>query len=227
MRDFSNKQGLFIDSVSVGVNLLDTFLGFLMDLFAHCDGEVSDLMRNKATNLFSPSFRSAMKGKVGEGSSSAGLLGGETAVRTCLIDTTKEDELLSKTMQKSKNKRRSQSRSRRRSRSRSRTRSRSPRRGRNSSSGSGSGKQAGKSRPKAKGGNNNSSNNNNNNKDDKEKKEDSAKNSNKCKDPAFSSPLSFMEAWDSSFFTTPALLLLTTLLLVQSHLWIICLKAVG
>ena len=66
MRDLSNKLGLFMDSVSVGVNRLDSFLGFHMDLFAHCDGEVSDLMRNKATNLFSPSFRSVMKGKVGE-----------------------------------------------------------------------------------------------------------------------------------------------------------------
>ena len=73
-----------------------------MDLFAHCDGEVSDLMRDKAANLFSPSFRSAVKGsgKAGEGSSSARLLGGETAVRSHLIDATKEDEPLTKTMQK-------------------------------------------------------------------------------------------------------------------------------
>ena len=39
MRDLSNKLGLFMDSVSVGVNQLDSFLGFHMDLFAHCDGE--------------------------------------------------------------------------------------------------------------------------------------------------------------------------------------------
>ena len=72
-----------------------------MDLFAHCDGEVSDLMRDKAANLFSPSYRAAAKGsgKTAEGSSS-GLLGGESAVRSRLTDTTKEDELLSKTMQK-------------------------------------------------------------------------------------------------------------------------------
>ena len=68
MRDLSNKLGLFMDSVSVGVNWLDTILGFHMDLFTHCDGEVSDLMWDKVTILFSPSFRSAIKcsGKAGE-----------------------------------------------------------------------------------------------------------------------------------------------------------------
>ena len=103
MRDLSNKLGLFMDTVSGGVNRQDSFLGFHMDLFAHCDKEVSDLMRDKAANLFSPSFRSAVKGsgKAGEGcSSSAGLLGREWAVRSRLSDATKEDELLTKTMQK-------------------------------------------------------------------------------------------------------------------------------
>ena len=100
MRDLSNKLGLFMDSVSVGVNRLDSFLGFHMDLFAHCDGEVSDLMRDKAANLFNPSFRSTVKGSGKAGEGSAGLLGGEAAVRSHLTDATKEDELLTKTMQK-------------------------------------------------------------------------------------------------------------------------------
>ena len=103
MRDLSNKLGLFMDTVSGGVNRLDSFLGFHMDLFAHCDGEVAELMRDKAANLFSPSYRSAVKGsgKVGESCSApAGLLGGETAVRSRLTDATKEDELLAKTMHK-------------------------------------------------------------------------------------------------------------------------------
>ena len=45
------------------------------------------------------SFRSAVKGsgKAGEGSSSAGLLGGET--RSRLTDVIKEDELLTRSMQ--------------------------------------------------------------------------------------------------------------------------------
>ena len=45
------------------------------------------------------SFRSAVKGsrKAGEGSSSAGLLGGET--RSHLTDATKEGELLARSMQ--------------------------------------------------------------------------------------------------------------------------------
>ena len=96
MRDLSNKLGLFIDSVSVGVNRLDSFLGFHMDLFAHCDGEVSDLMRNEATNLFSPSFRSAVKGKVGEGSSSAGGLVSLTPPRrmNCCLFSSSLRELL-------------------------------------------------------------------------------------------------------------------------------------
>ena len=101
MRDLSNKLGLFMDTVSGGVNRLDSFLGFHMDLFAHCDGEVAELMRDKAANLFSPTYRSAVKGvgKAGE-NGSAGLLGGESVVRSRLSDATKEDELLAKTMNK-------------------------------------------------------------------------------------------------------------------------------
>ena len=44
-----------------------------MDLFAHCDGEVSDLMRDKAANLFSTLYRAAAKGSSGStGEVSAG-----------------------------------------------------------------------------------------------------------------------------------------------------------
>ena len=103
MRDLSNKLGLFMDTVSGGVNRLDSFLVFHMDLFAHCDGEVAELMRDKAANLFSPTYRSAVKGvgKAGEISSApAGLLGGESVVRSRLAEATKEDELLAKTMHK-------------------------------------------------------------------------------------------------------------------------------
>ena len=103
MRDLSNKLGLFMDTVSSGVNRLDSFLGFHMDLFAHCDGEVSELMREKAANLFSPTYRSAIKSstKAGDTCSTSGLLGGEAAVRSRLADATKEDELLAKTIHKS------------------------------------------------------------------------------------------------------------------------------
>lgn len=62
MRDLSNKLGLFMDTISSRVNCLDSFLGFNMDLFTHCDGEVSNLMKDKAANLFSPLYRSAAKG---------------------------------------------------------------------------------------------------------------------------------------------------------------------
>ena len=41
MRDLSNKLGLFMVSVSVGVYQFDGFLGFHMDLLALCDGEIS------------------------------------------------------------------------------------------------------------------------------------------------------------------------------------------
>ena len=103
MRDLSNKLGLFMDTVSGGVNRLDSFLGFHNDLFAHCDGELAELMRDKAANLFSPPYRSAVKGagKAGESCTTpAGLLGGESVVRSSLTDATKEDELLAKTMYK-------------------------------------------------------------------------------------------------------------------------------
>ena len=74
-----------------------------MDLFAHCDSEVSELMREKAAALFNPSYRAAARGSgkaaAGDGEPS-GLLGGESAVRSRLAEATKEDELLSKTMQK-------------------------------------------------------------------------------------------------------------------------------
>ena len=53
MRDLSNKLGLFMVSVSVGVYQFDGFLGFHMDLLALCDGEISVLRRDKAANLFS------------------------------------------------------------------------------------------------------------------------------------------------------------------------------
>ena len=59
LRALSLKFGNFMDQISTGVNCLDSFLGFHMDLFAHCDGEVSELMREKAATLFSPSYRAA------------------------------------------------------------------------------------------------------------------------------------------------------------------------
>ena len=107
----------------------------------------------------------------------------------------------------------------RRSRSRSHVRLRSPRRDRNAG-GLSSGKGSNKSRkPRGGGGknSNNSSHDNSSRKDDGNK-DDSAKDSNKSKDPSFSSPSSLTEAWDSSFFTTPTLLLLTSLGFVIS--WI-------
>ena len=100
MRDLSNKLGLFMDTVSGGVNRLDSFLGFHLDLFGHCDGEVTDLMRDKAATLFSPTYRSAVKGSRKTGERSDGLLGGESAVRSILTEATKEDELLAKTLHK-------------------------------------------------------------------------------------------------------------------------------
>ena len=72
-----------MDQISTGVNRLDSFLGFHLDLFAHCDGEVSELMQEKAAALFNPSYRAAARGsgKPAEGEPS-GLLGGETAMRS-------------------------------------------------------------------------------------------------------------------------------------------------
>ena len=205
-----------MDKISAGVNCLDSFLGFNFDLFAHCDGEVSELMQEKAAALFNPSFRAAARGsgKPSVDGKPSGLLGGETAVRSRLVEATKEDEILTKTMNKSFKKRsgnrggggakrsrkdRSRSRSRRRSYSRSRRdRSRLPRGGRHD--GSSSGKQSGRGRgPKSSRGRKNSggSNNNNNSKRDNnkdEKKDGSSKDAGKSKDPFFSSPSSFMEA---------------------------------
>merc|ERR1711867_176144 len=238
-RDLASKFGGFMDQISTGVNRLDSFLGFHLDLFVHCDGEVTELMREKATVLFNPSFRAAARGSgkptAGEGESS-GLLGCEAAVRSRLLEATKEDKLLNKTMirpQKKKphshgggggakksRKDRSRSQSRRRSYSRSRQdRSRSPRGGRQDT-GSGSGRQSGRgrgSRPRGSKGNN-GNNNNSNQKNDSEKMDGSSKDAGKSKDPTFSSPSSFMEAWDSSFFTAPAILLLTSLGFIVSYI---------
>ena len=173
-----------MDQISIGVNRLDSFLGFHLDLFSHCDGEVVDLMRDKASSLFNPSFRAAVKGSGGPSvDNPSGLLGGEAAVRSRLSEATKEDDLLKKTMQKPYKKSgyrggrsgghqksrgdrpsrrgRSRSRSRRRSRSRSRNRSRSPRRDKDFR------KNGGKGRKGNKGGNNN--------KKKDEKKDDSNK----------------------------------------------------
>ena len=60
-------------------------------------------MQEKAAALFNPSYRAAARGSgkptAGDGEP-LGLLGGETAVRPQLVEATKEDELLSKTMKK-------------------------------------------------------------------------------------------------------------------------------
>ena len=103
MRDHSNKLGLFMDTVVGSVNRLDSFMGFHMDLYAHCDGELADMMRDKAATLFNPSYRSAVKSGVkgsGVGGDVSGLLGGESAVRSRLSEATKEDDLLAKTINK-------------------------------------------------------------------------------------------------------------------------------
>ena len=43
-RALSLKFGNFMDQIFTGVNRLNSFLGFHLDLFAHCNGEVSELM---------------------------------------------------------------------------------------------------------------------------------------------------------------------------------------
>ena len=82
------------------------------------------------------------------------------------------------------------------------------------------GRQSGRGRgSRSRGGKNSGgSNNNNSQKDKDEKKDGSSKDAGKSKDPIFSSPSSFMEAWDSSFFTAPAILLLTSLGFVVSYI---------
>ena len=76
-----------------------TFIKHFIVLFS--DGELSDLMRNKAANLFSPNFRSAVKGRGQDDKlTPVGLFGGENAIRSRLSDATKEDELLAKTLNK-------------------------------------------------------------------------------------------------------------------------------
>ena len=99
----SLKFGNFMGQIATGVNRLDSLLGFHFDLLAHCDREVWELMREKAAALFNPSYRAAAKGSgkpaAGEGVPS-GLLGEETEVRSRLVEATKEDELLAKTMNK-------------------------------------------------------------------------------------------------------------------------------
>merc|ERR1712215_245732 len=94
LRAVSNKFGCFMDTVVGGVNRLDSFLGFHMDLFAHCDGELSGLMQDKAATLFSPTYRSAVKGSRTEQDPPLGFFGGEKAVRSKLSEASKEDDLL-------------------------------------------------------------------------------------------------------------------------------------
>ena len=119
-----------MDTVVGGVNRLDSFLGFHMDLFAHCDGELSGLMQDKAATLFSPTYRSAVKGSRAEQDPPLGLFGGEKAVRSKLSEASKEDDLLTKTINRPNKSRRNyknkQTKSRQSSR-RYRSRSRSKR----------------------------------------------------------------------------------------------------
>ena len=58
-RALALKFGNFMDQISTGVNRLDSFLGFHLDLFAHCDGEVSERMRERP--LFSSTLRSGLQ----------------------------------------------------------------------------------------------------------------------------------------------------------------------
>ena len=104
-RELSVKIGGFMDTVSSAVNRLDSFLGFHLDMHAHVDGEMRDMMRDKASNLFLPSYRGAVKGSYlsrgeREKLDPAGLLGGEDQIRSRLSEATKEDELLKKTLAK-------------------------------------------------------------------------------------------------------------------------------
>ena len=192
-----------------------------MDLFAHCDGELAGLMQDKAANLFSPAYRSAVKGSRNEQDPPLGLFGGEKAVRSKLSDASKEDDLLAKTINKSsrsrknfkgkQNKsRRSSRRSRSRSRSRrSRSRSRgSPHRTRSKKQKAGSGK-TGKGGRQSGSGKDNAG--------DRSKDGDKAEASHRSrkkkssKDFYYSSPLSFDEAWNNNFFSATALLMITSL----------------
>ena len=84
MRNVSNKFGCFMDTVVGGINRLDSFLGFHMDLFAHCDGELSGLMQDKAATLFSPAYRSAVKGVRTEQEPFSGFFWGR---ESCSIET--------------------------------------------------------------------------------------------------------------------------------------------
>ena len=221
MRSVSNKFGSFMDTVVGGVNRLDSFLGFHMDLFAHCDGELAGLMQDKAANLFSPAYRSAVKGSRNEQDPPLGLFGGEKAVRSKLSDASKEDDLLAKTINKSnrprksfkgkQNKsRRSSRRSRSRSRSRrSRSRSRgSPHRTRSKKQKAGSGK-TGKGGRQSGSGKDNAGDRSKDG--DKAEASYRSKKKKSSKDFYYSSPLSFDEAWNNNFFSATALLMITSL----------------
>ena len=100
-RDQAQKLGSFMDSVAGTATRLDSFLGFHLDLHAHCDGEMRDMMKDKASHLFSPPFRNAVLGRGLSRSEkdkmqSEGILDGESQIRSRLAEATKEDELLKK-----------------------------------------------------------------------------------------------------------------------------------
>ena len=226
LRAVSNKFGCFMDTVVGGVNRLDSFLGFHMDLFAHCDGELSGLMQDKAATLFSPAYRSAVKGNRTEQDPPLGLFGGEKAVRSKLSEASKEDDLLNKTINKPnrsrknyKGKQTKPRRSNRRDRSRSRSRrSRSrgsPHRARSRKEKDGSGK-GGKSGRQSGSGKDNAGDRSK----DGDKADASSRNKKKksSKEFCYFSPSSFDEAWNTNFFSATALLMLTSLGFILSSI---------
>ena len=219
MRNVSTKFGSFMDTVVGGVNRLDSFLGFHMDLFAHCDGELSGLMQDKAATLFSPAYRAAVKGGRTEQDPSLGLFGGEKAVRSKLSEASKEDDLLKKTINRPnrsrKNYKRKQTRSRqsgRKSRSRSRSR-RSRSRSRGSPHKTRSRKQKDGSGKAGKSGRQSGKDNAGDGSKDGDKADASSRNKKKksSKDFYYFSPSSFDEAWNNKFFSATALLMITSL----------------
>ena len=70
-----------MDQISAGVNHLNSFLGFHLDLFAHSDGKVSEMNQEKAAALFNMAAARG-SGKPSADGEPSGLLGGETAVRS-------------------------------------------------------------------------------------------------------------------------------------------------
>ena len=118
--NLEEKVGGLYDQMAGSIVGIDAMVSFYLELYAHCDGSLRDLVRYKLAGLFRPRLRDSAQGndlsrldyfifwftyasfsrveKEALEGGSKGLLGGEEVIRARLDAATKTDDLLKKSL---------------------------------------------------------------------------------------------------------------------------------